>query len=168
VRTRAGQYWRLENLKSFDEFLEQRFPESRRKAHCLMSIHEHLPRQARKDLKEVGWTKDEAGHQRRYNRRALRDLLLNVGFSVDFLTGFFQFLPPVIFAARVLPYRLGLAKSPDASEVSRPMKQQHVPKSRMVSEVLRWLQQRATAQMCTRRETRHGASWLVVATKLQD
>ena len=27
---RAGQYWRLEKLKSFDEFLERRFPESRR------------------------------------------------------------------------------------------------------------------------------------------
>jgi hypothetical protein len=45
------------NLKSFDEFLERRFPESRRKAYYLMSIHEHLPPQARKDLKEVGWTK---------------------------------------------------------------------------------------------------------------
>jgi len=54
---RAGQYWRLENLKSFDEFLERRFPESRRKAYYLMSIHEHLPPQARKDLKEIGWTK---------------------------------------------------------------------------------------------------------------
>src|SRR6202163_5052360 len=54
---RAGQYWRLENLKSFDEFLERRFPGSRRKAYYLMSIHEHLPPQARKDLKEVGWTK---------------------------------------------------------------------------------------------------------------
>jgi len=54
---RAGQYWRLENLKSFDEFLERRFPESRRKAYYLMSIHEHLPPQARKELKEVGWAK---------------------------------------------------------------------------------------------------------------
>ena len=54
---RAGQYWRLENLKSFDEFLERRFPESRRKAYYLMSIHEHLPPEARKDLKAVGWTK---------------------------------------------------------------------------------------------------------------
>ena len=54
---RAGQYWRLENLKSFDEFLERRFPESRRKAYYLMSIHEHLPPEARKDLKQVGWTK---------------------------------------------------------------------------------------------------------------
>jgi hypothetical protein len=39
---RAGQYWRLEDLKSFDEFLGRRFPESRRKAYYLMSIHEHL------------------------------------------------------------------------------------------------------------------------------
>jgi hypothetical protein len=54
---RAGQYWRVENLKSFDDFLERRFPESRRKAYYLMSIHEHLPPQARKELKEVGWAK---------------------------------------------------------------------------------------------------------------
>src|SRR5213593_1293779 len=54
---RAGQYWRLEKLKSFDEFLTRRFPESRRKAYYLRSIHEHLPPQARKELKEVGWTK---------------------------------------------------------------------------------------------------------------
>jgi hypothetical protein len=54
---RAGQYWRLEDLKSFDEFLGRRFPESRRKAYYLMSIHEHLPPQARKDLTQVGWTK---------------------------------------------------------------------------------------------------------------
>jgi hypothetical protein len=54
---RAGQYWRLENQKSFDEFLERRFPESRRKAYYLMSIHEHLPAQVRRELKQVGWTK---------------------------------------------------------------------------------------------------------------
>jgi hypothetical protein len=54
---RAGQYWRVENLKSFDEFLERRFPESRRKAYYLMSIHEHLPPLVKKDLLQVGWTK---------------------------------------------------------------------------------------------------------------
>jgi hypothetical protein len=54
---RAGQFWRLESLKCFDEFLRWRFPESRRKAYYLMSIHEHLPPQARKELKEVGWAK---------------------------------------------------------------------------------------------------------------
>src|SRR3954447_25906724 len=53
----AGQYWRFEILKSFDDFLERRFPESRRKAYHLMSIHEHLPPQVRRELKLVGWTK---------------------------------------------------------------------------------------------------------------
>ena len=54
---RAGQYWRLENLGSFDDFLERRFPESRRKAYYLMSIHEQLPPEVKKELKQVGWTK---------------------------------------------------------------------------------------------------------------
>ena len=54
---RAGQYWRLDNLKSFDEFLEKKFPESRRKAYYLMAIHEQLPRQTQRDLQQVGWTK---------------------------------------------------------------------------------------------------------------
>ena len=54
---RAGQYWRLENLKSFDDFLERRFPESRRKAYYIMSIHEHLPQQFRPELKQIGWAK---------------------------------------------------------------------------------------------------------------
>jgi hypothetical protein len=54
---RAGQYWRVENLASFDDFLERRFPESRRKAYYLMSIHEHLPPEARRELTQLGWTK---------------------------------------------------------------------------------------------------------------
>jgi hypothetical protein len=54
---RAGQYWRLENLKSFDEFPEKRFPESRRKAYYLMAIHEHLPRIPKPELRLMGWTK---------------------------------------------------------------------------------------------------------------
>jgi len=52
-----GQYWRLEKLKSFDEFLTIRFPESRRKAYYLMSIHENQPPQEQRKLKEIGWTK---------------------------------------------------------------------------------------------------------------
>ena len=54
---RSKQYWRLEKLESFDEFLEKRFPESRRKANYLMAIHEHLPRIAKPELKLARWTK---------------------------------------------------------------------------------------------------------------
>jgi hypothetical protein len=35
---RAKQYWKLEKRTSFDNFLEKRFPESRRKAYYLMAI----------------------------------------------------------------------------------------------------------------------------------
>jgi len=54
---RARQYWRLENLKSFDEFLEKRFPESRRKAYYLMAIHENLTKVPKRQLREIGWRK---------------------------------------------------------------------------------------------------------------
>ena len=54
---RAGQYWRVDNVRSFDEFLERKFPESRRKAYYLMAIHEQLPRIHKVELQQVGWTK---------------------------------------------------------------------------------------------------------------
>ena len=54
---RAGQYWRLEKLASFDDYLARRFPESRRKAYYLMSIHQNLPRPLRSHLKQLGWSK---------------------------------------------------------------------------------------------------------------
>jgi len=54
---RSKQYWRLEKLKSFDEFLAKRFPDSRRKAYYLMTIHEHLTRVPKPQLSEIGWTK---------------------------------------------------------------------------------------------------------------
>ena len=54
---RAKQYWRLEKLKSFDEFLEKRFADSRRKAYYLMTNHEHLTRVPKPQLREMGWTK---------------------------------------------------------------------------------------------------------------
>jgi hypothetical protein len=54
---RSKQYWRVERLKSFDEFLERRFPGSRRKAYYLMAIHEKLTQIPKQQLREVGWSK---------------------------------------------------------------------------------------------------------------
>jgi hypothetical protein len=54
---RSGRYWKVESLASFDEFLEKRFPGSRRKAYYLMAIHEQLPKQIHGDLSNVGWSK---------------------------------------------------------------------------------------------------------------
>jgi len=54
---RTGQYWRLENLKSFEDYLEKRFPDSRRKAYYFMAIHENLTQVPKHALREVGWSK---------------------------------------------------------------------------------------------------------------
>ena len=54
---RTKQHWRLENLKSFEEFLEKRFPGSRRKAYYLMAVHETLTKVPKQQLREVGWSK---------------------------------------------------------------------------------------------------------------
>jgi hypothetical protein len=54
---RSRQYWRVEKLSSFEEFLGKRFPESRRKAYYLMAIHENLTRIPKPQLREVGWSK---------------------------------------------------------------------------------------------------------------
>jgi hypothetical protein len=54
---RSEQYWRLDDLKSFDEFLEKRFPGSRRRAYYLMAIHENLTKIPKRQLRQVGWSK---------------------------------------------------------------------------------------------------------------
>jgi hypothetical protein len=47
----------MDELGSFDEFLEREFPESRRNAYYLMAIHEQLPRIHKVNLRQVGWAK---------------------------------------------------------------------------------------------------------------
>ena len=70
---RAKQYWRLEKLKSFDEFLEKRFADSRRKAYYLMAIHENLTRIPKHELQKVGWSKaTELVKVARRDRRGIR------------------------------------------------------------------------------------------------
>ncbi len=113
------------------------------------------------------WSQEDivAGHHRRYSRVSIRDLLVKSGFAVEFLTGFFQFLPPAILALRVLPFRLGIVKSAEPDELSNKMKWQHGINSGWISRPLQWLEQRETIQIRGRRQARFGASWLVVASK---
>jgi hypothetical protein len=54
---RARQHWRVEDLSSFDEFVEKRFPGSRRKAYYLMSVHERLPKKIHPQVEAIGWSK---------------------------------------------------------------------------------------------------------------
>lgn len=53
---RNHSYWRL-GYKSFEHFLEVKFPDSRRKAYYLMSIHDHLRQIPAPEIEELGWSK---------------------------------------------------------------------------------------------------------------
>ncbi len=53
---RNHNYWRL-GYRSFEQFLEAKFPDSRRKAYYLMSIHDHLRQIPTEQIEELGWSK---------------------------------------------------------------------------------------------------------------
>lgn len=59
------------------------------------------------------WSMDDssAGHFRRYTIGALRRKLEHTGYSIEFATYIFSFLPIPIFLIRTMPWRLGLRKS---------------------------------------------------------
>ena len=49
-------YWRL-GYKSFEAYLEAKFPDSRRKAYYLMSIHDNLKQIPTEEIENLGWSK---------------------------------------------------------------------------------------------------------------
>jgi hypothetical protein len=53
---REQKYWRL-GYKSFEAYLEAKFPDSRRKAYYLMSIHDHLRQIPTEEIEQLGWSK---------------------------------------------------------------------------------------------------------------
>jgi SAM-dependent methyltransferase len=61
------------------------------------------------------WSKEDdfAGHHRRYSASGLSATLREAGFTVDFVTYMFSFLPLPIFFFRAIPSRIGLHKSSD-------------------------------------------------------
>ena len=108
-----------------------------------------------------------AGHHRRYSRRPLRELLEKVGLEVEFTTGFFQFLPPAIFAMRVIPHRLGWKTLSKVKDGDTKLLRPHKIKSELIVRTLNWIQQREVAGIRERRENEFGASWLVVARRVE-
>jgi hypothetical protein len=147
----------VEHIKNEDRFLEMV------RSYLSAGGRVYLTVPAYKSL----WSREDvdAGHQRRYSRRALRQLMERVGLTVEFVSGIFQFLPPAIFVARAIPYGLGLTKSSGAKDIANDMRRQHEIKSNLISRPVAWAQWREIAQIRARQESRFGASWLAVARK---
>ena len=69
---------------------------------------------------DVLWSAEDetGGHYRRYSKRQLRRTLEAAGFTAEYVTGLFWWLPLPIALLRALPYRLGARRqdSPRAAE----------------------------------------------------
>jgi SAM-dependent methyltransferase len=104
-----------------------------------------------------------AGHERRYALPALRHLLDNAGFSIEFATYFFGFLPLPIFFRRVLPYRLGFAVERAAEAALRSDHQLRGP---LIGRVLELLNRRELSKIAQQRSLLLGGSCMAVAQKL--
>ena len=110
------------------------------------------------------WSHEDvlAGHARRYTLPALKYVLRKAGYTVEFATYFFAFLPLPILIRRALPYRLGFG-SEESSEVAIRSEHQvqHPVLRRMLGVLTRWELSRIAIQ----RRLCFGASCLVVARR---
>lgn len=137
----------------------------------LETVRDHLIPQGRVYLTVPSypalWSHEDtdAGHYRRYRKQALREVLERAGFTVEYVSGLFQFLPLAILVGRVLPYRLGIARPTPAHAAPAKMREQHEVRNPLIRNVLERLQQRELAQIHRRQETNFGGSWLAVARK---
>jgi SAM-dependent methyltransferase len=110
------------------------------------------------------WSHEDvhAGHSRRYTTHSLSKLLKDAGYSLDFVTYFFSFLPLPIFFRRVLPYRLGFARTKISPATIRS---DHQLRSALLGRVLDHLSQRELSKIAEGAPLRQGASCLAVARK---
>ena len=57
VGDRNEERRRMVGYQSFEAYLEEKFPDSRRKAYYLMSIHDHLGQIPAPEIEDLGWSK---------------------------------------------------------------------------------------------------------------
>jgi len=112
------------------------------------------------------WSNEDvlAGHSRRYTIRSLRRLLEQSGYSVEFASYFFGFLPLPIFFQRVLPYRLGFRAGKIAKDSARS---DHEVSHPLVDRILRMLTSRELSRLAPGKPLRMGGSCLAVARKAE-
>jgi SAM-dependent methyltransferase len=113
------------------------------------------------------WSDEDilAGHSRRYGVPALRRVLETAGYTVEFATCFFGFLPLPILFRRVLPYRLGFARKKDAHDAQDAIRSDHEPGNPLTGRILQMLTRRELSRIAQLRPVRMGGSCIAVARK---
>jgi len=106
----------------------------------------------------------DAGHWRRYTLRSLSSVLRSSGFTIEFATYFFGFLPVPIFLFRTLPYRLGLSSKKKRMSYEATQSD-HQSGNSVVNQVLQFLTRTELSRMAAKIPCRFGGSCLAVARK---
>lgn len=101
-----------------------------------------------------------AGHYRRYTMAAIRQVVEEAGYEVEYSTHIFRFLPLPIALFRALPFRLGLSRSGVKRQSADRV---HATRDGIVSRTLEWVLNGELATLEKRGRMRFGGSCLLVA-----
>jgi len=111
------------------------------------------------------WSNEDitAGHYRRYSLRSVSRVLNLAGFSIEFSTYIFRFLPAPIFLLRSLPYKLGIRRQRQNSEDTA---RDHISKNTAKAKILDALLDNEINILKQKKSMKFGGSCLVVARKV--
>jgi SAM-dependent methyltransferase len=150
----VGLFDVIEHIENAAEFLQavHRLMTPGGRLYCTVPAYQFL------------WSDEDilAGHARRYNLPDIVELLRQCGFTPDFASYIFSFLPLPILLRRVIPYRLGL-RSGALSE--QAVRSDHEISSSAARRVLQSLTGWELSRLAARRPLPGGGSCLVVARK---
>ena len=112
------------------------------------------------------WSSEDitAGHFRRYTVKSISNVLEEAGFTVEFSSYIFRFLPIPILLLRALPYRLGLMK---AKQPADTLSRDHAAKEGGISKLLNTLLRSEMKILKAGKRMLFGGSCLIVARKKQ-
>lgn len=149
----VGLFDVLEHIESEGEFLEHLWETLRPDGRLYLTVPAH----------NWLWSVDDvnAGHHRRYSRKALERVLTHGGFVVEFTSYLFAFLPIPILVVRSLPSLLG------ARSGRQPRTDEHRVPSNVFGRLFQWSLKRELATLRNRRVW-FGSSLIVVAKKASE
>ena len=107
------------------------------------------------------WSMEDeyAEHFRRYTLSRIRKTLQICGYTTDYATCLFSYLPIPVFFVRTLPFKLGLAKLYSGEDHRR----QHAVKSRLINSILSVLHKMELAMIEKEMRIPLGGSLLIIA-----
>jgi SAM-dependent methyltransferase len=106
---------------------------------------------------------DFAGHCKRYTLEGISDVLKSAGFSIEFSSYIFRFLPLPVFLLRTLPYKLRISNKTRNIGNTNTVPRHHLVKRGLSSRVLDFLCQQEINSLDNKKSMKFGGSCLIVA-----